>query len=63
MTDTDKRCGTCRYFDPWGGRFGFCDWQARRQDAFKLPCWLQSKADRHTVDAYWSYCDAWEPPK
>ena len=23
---TEKRCGTCRYFEPWSSPIGFCGW-------------------------------------
>lgn len=68
MTNTNKRCGTCRYFElfgiaHYGGQDGLCDWVSRHLVDYRIPFWVRDKTHRPQVNEYCAHCDAWEPPK
>ena len=60
MTNTDKRCGTCRYFRENGG--GLCT----KTLPTIIPQWARSaieEADEGVGPDDGTDCDAWEAPK
>jgi hypothetical protein len=65
VSDTDNRCGTCRYYEPRKtavcvSGFGYCDWVAGHIVGIKIPYWIEHKASRPLTHADTKRCDAWE---
>ena len=61
MTDTDKRCGTCRFFAPPPPHveFGYCAWWFQ-QDLPALPNWVARSREVPLTHRECTDCDAWE---